>query len=417
MRRIVALTLSIMLILLCGCDKLGEGLGELVGYDPTNSKLLKPEDSVVRLIIYPENGTYEQIDKFDRYQYQHLTERQKSIYIVIDNAIYNMQTGYVGVGNCTRRDLELAYHAVRRDRPEYFWLPHNYSLKTTGQYREIRFAENDTDWYCTKDERGVFEQEIKNSLTTLLSEVGADKSEYEREIAAHDFICKMVSYDDAAAASPVENNPLAWTAQSVFCKGRSVCAGYSTAMQIASYALGLDCNVVTGMTTEAHMWNIINIDGEWYHLDLTSNDSGDMGYMAFFNVTEEILNKVRIIDKTESELTDDQLERGNYNISVPPCRSLTSNYFVKNSLYVAQKSQLKPTVISAWTTAITNGDNRIEICLDPKLGFVCGNINITDMIDLKDCLTEINETLPKKKRITKFSYGGLTGATSFTISW
>ena len=118
MKKLIACFLCLF-TLLSGCSFIS-----ITDGSPNNSNAhLSENDSTVTLSIYPENDKYNLVEKFDRVEYNHLTELQKSIYIALDNAVFNMQTGYITVEECSRRDLLIAYHALRRDRPEYFWLP------------------------------------------------------------------------------------------------------------------------------------------------------------------------------------------------------------------------------------------------------------------------------------------------------
>ena len=50
----------------------------------------------------------------------------------------------------------------------------------------------------------------------------------------------------------------------------------------------MEVRYVTGWAGEAHAWNIVKVDGQWYHLDTTWNDpvfsasAGDMSdYVSY----------------------------------------------------------------------------------------------------------------------------------------
>ena len=55
-----------------------------------------------------------------------------------------------------------------------------------------------------------------------------------------------------------------------------VCEAYSRSMQLILQKLGIDCVLVHGVQTsgepEAHMWNAVKVDGEWYVIDATWDD-------------------------------------------------------------------------------------------------------------------------------------------------
>lgn len=412
MKRFITAFMVIMITVMCGCDAVD--LPSKAGL--TSSELCDTRDSRVDFACYPKECSYGIVDKFDRPQFCNLTDIQKSLYIMMDNAVFEMQTGYVDLGVCSYRDLELAYFAMRRDRPEYFWLSNEYSLKQTGDRRLIRFAETDGDWLFSAVERADTEALIRDAVSKLYSNVGEGKSEYERELAVHDMVCQMTEYDEAAAEDPSLSR-IAWNVAGVFAGGSAVCEGYAKAVQLLCFSVGINCGLITGDAKSPHMWNYVKIGGSWYHLDATADDCADTPYMAFFNVTTESILKGRTIDHEARDLTDEQLESGTYNCFVPPCGSTEYNYFAVNGLYVADLSQLESTFVSIVGSYAKEGRRSAEFYIDPKLNFVYGETPVSAVLDVARCVSDINELLPKADRITRYTVEGISGSCSFRISW
>ncbi len=412
MKRLITAFMVIVITLLCGCDTAYIQSSETT----QSSELCDTRDSCVDFACYPKNCSYGVVDKFDRPQFCNLTDIQKSLYIIMDNAVFEMQTGYVDLGVCSYRDLELAYFAMRRDRPEYFWLSNEYSLKQSGDRRMIRFAETDKDWLFSAVERADTEALIRDSIVELYAAIGEGKSEYERELAVHDAVCEMTEYDQAAAGDPSLSKS-AWNVAGVFDDGSAVCEGYAKAMQLLCFSVGINCGLITGNAESPHMWNYVKIGGSWYHIDVTADDCADTPYMAFFNVTTESISKGRTIDREARDLTDEQLESGTYNCFVPPCNSTEYNYFAVNGLYIADMSQLEPTFVSMVGSYAKEGRKSAEFYLDPQLGFVYGETPVSNILDVSRCISDINELLPKSDKIVRYTVEGITGSCSFRISW
>lgn len=413
MKRIIAFLL-LPFVILCGCSFLSPF--DRDGSDISEYKQLTTKDSEVKPDIYPENDKFKTVGFFERTQFGNLTDKQKSIYITLDNAAYQMLTGYINVGECSLRDLSVAYYAMRRDRPEYFWLPTAYSLKTVGEVRQVRFAETEDDWLCNHDERMEAETEIRAALSEYLEGLEGNETEYERELKAHDWLCEITEYDsEALKLSSGEH--LAWTVYGAFIDGKAVCEGYSKAMQLLCFMQGINCGVVTGVTTSAHMWNYVKIDTGWYHLDVTSNDVSDKGYHAFFNVTTDYISESYTIDPEVFDISDDDLKSGQFNFYVPNCYKTDYNYFVQKGTYITNLEQAESTVISEVCRAVQEGETFVEFCLDPELGFVYGRDEIGDAVDLEKCIKSANADLPKAKRLKAYNYSGINGALSFMISW
>ncbi len=407
------IAVSLLFVLLCGCVWLPIDIGgdELPVY-----KTLTTKDSVVKGDAYPENDKFNMVGFFERTQFGNLTDSQKSIYITLDNAAYEMTLGYINVGECSLRDLSVAYYAMRRDRPEYFWLPTAYSLKTVGEAKQVRFAETEEDWLCNHNERKEAETEIRAVLREYMQALNGNETDYELELKAHDFLCEKIEYD-SSALKQTSGEHLAWTVYGAFIDGKAVCEGYAKAMQMMCFMQGINCGVVTGVTTSAHMWNYVKIDTGWYHLDVTANDVSDKGYHSFFNVTTEYIAKSYTIDPESYDITDDDLKSGQFNFYVPSCYKTDYNYFVQNGRYITNLDQIEETVISEVVRAVNEGGTFVEFSIDPKLEFVYGRNEIGDIVDLEKCIKNANSDLPKAKRLKSYNYSGINGALGFMISW
>lgn len=114
----------------------------------------------------------------------------------------------------------------------------------------------------------------------------ATKSDYEKLLAYKNEICSMVDYNHAAANGgnfSADDDP--WQLIYVFdgdSSTKTVCEGYSKAMQylcdMSSFNGNVYCYSVSGaMNGGAHMWNIVEIKGRNYLLDVTNSDSGTIG--------------------------------------------------------------------------------------------------------------------------------------------
>ncbi|MCR4745511.1 MAG: hypothetical protein K5894_09840 [Lachnospiraceae bacterium] len=69
-----------------------------------------------------------------------------------------------------------------------------------------------------------------------------------------------------------------YTADSAILNGTAVCQGYAEAFKVFMDQLGIPCTVVTGYVAgdydpEDHAWNRVLIDGVYYEIDVTWNDS------------------------------------------------------------------------------------------------------------------------------------------------
>ena len=388
-------------------------------YDSSDSapiRQLTEADSIVKLDIYPENSGFDIPKPFDRPDFNLLTKTQQSIYIALDNAVYTMSTKYIPLGECSEEDVDIAYMALRNDRPEYFWLPTTYYLRTTDTHQEVCFAKSESEWLYTKAQRSETEHRLKTRIGEILSKAPDYSSQFELELYLHDSLVNTVTYDFNAAETP-DKNHYAWNIDGALLKGKAVCEGYAKAMQVLLIATGFECGLVFGDSDGPHVWNSVKIDGHWYHLDPTHNDSGDLSSHFFFNVTTDYMRHSRTVYPTLQNATEAEIEDDNYNLFLPHCTNETKNYHVVNDLYIGSKAQVESTVVSIVCDAVRNGRRSVEFAVSEDMGFVFGEADADKFFDIGRCISAANAELTKKQQLRTYTYGGVEGALGFMISW
>ena len=118
--------------------------------------------------------------------------------------------------------------------------------------------------------------------------VTADLSVKQKTRAIHDYIANVAVYDSAAAEAIT--NGVSDTAQveqsqeayGILVAGTAVCNGYAQAFQLMAHAAGVPSVIVTGqatagVTTGAHAWNQVLVDGQWRVVDVTWDDADSWG--------------------------------------------------------------------------------------------------------------------------------------------
>ena len=139
-----------------------------------------------------------------------------------------------------------------------------------------------------------------NGLKACLDEACRYQTPYEQELAVHDYIVLNCEYDyDNYLNDTIPD--VSYSAEGVFVNRTAVCAGYTEAFQLCMDILGIPCIEVSGMAYNSgeegglHGWNAVQLEGEWYMVDVTWDDpvpdrEGRV-YHTYFNVTDEYLKK------------------------------------------------------------------------------------------------------------------------------
>ena len=106
--------------------------------------------------------------------------------------------------------------------------------------------------------------------------VTSDMSDYDVAKALHDYLILNCDYDKRLYSGDLPY--ISYTANGALLEGSAVCAGYAKAYEALMNAAGIPCECVTGNTTRGyHAWNLVQIDGAWYHVDTTWDDPINKG--------------------------------------------------------------------------------------------------------------------------------------------
>ncbi|MCL1855115.1 MAG: hypothetical protein FWF86_05220 [Clostridia bacterium] len=169
----------------------------------------------------------------------------------------------------------------------------------------------ESDYSLTEDEWAVM---IK-ALDFFEQGYPRNGSALERELSIHDYICSVNSYENPPANHNAAEIPRSAeqqrfkTAAGVLLDGRSNCSGYADAFYLLAKMAGFNVRTVVGDALSgfgdeewgAHGWNMIELDGAWYYVDVTFDDidSEPFPFMhAFCNVTGEYLSSTHRWDDT-----------------------------------------------------------------------------------------------------------------------
>lgn len=145
--------------------------------------------------------------------------------------------------------------------------------------------------------------EVINSLDLNSSGI----SDYEKVLKMHDYIINNAYYNNKNdAEKSVEEKVNDHSAYGVLVAGYGVCDSYAKAFQMMCKKTGIDCIYVTGSinkggTVERHAWNKVNIDGNWYNVDVTWDDPIVKGKNVNVLIHDYFLKSDAQISKTHKQ--------------------------------------------------------------------------------------------------------------------
>lgn len=105
-------------------------------------------------------------------------------------------------------------------------------------------------------------EEFNAAVTQILSGVNPEWSDREKALYVHDTLISQYEYDESLQK---------FDAYSLLVGGSAVCQGYTLAYNYLMDRMGIPCASVASNEMK-HIWNQIEIDGDWYHVDMTYDD-------------------------------------------------------------------------------------------------------------------------------------------------
>ena len=131
---------------------------------------------------------------------------------------------------------------------------------------------------------------VYDKLTKVIDEViTEDMSDYEKEKAIYDWQVKWISYNSDNLNPIIDGQNETHTPYGVFRTHNAICVGNATTFKLFMDALGIPCKIIHSTQNGEHAWNVTQLDGDWYHVDVTFDGSynGVPGY-SYFNVPDSI---------------------------------------------------------------------------------------------------------------------------------
>lgn len=144
-----------------------------------------------------------------------------------------------------------------------------------------------------------------DELASECAESGA-KGDFEIALWLHDWLTDNADYDE----SYTEYGP-----DGVLLKGTGVCQSYTLAYGLLLDEMGIENQPVYSMAMN-HMWNLVKLEGNWYHIDCTWDDptGGGAENHDYFGLSDALMSRDHSWDDADS---------------LPACSSNDCNYYLR----------------------------------------------------------------------------------------
>lgn len=126
------------------------------------------------------------------------------------------------------------------------------------------FILTDIQYFTTAAQEREMDQEVSRVLSSLALD---GKSQKEKIDAIYNYLIRNVKYvSDAELAD--ESNVIKYSSYAALVQHNAVCQGFAGAFYRLCLEIGIDSRIVSSDAMN-HAWNIVELDGSYYHLDAT----------------------------------------------------------------------------------------------------------------------------------------------------
>ena len=297
MKKITAIILALMIALSCGANAFAAETGKSIsGAITANLETGKGNGKSAREMIekYPEAAEYIAHELMYNYRsyYNNVQERSNRRYV----------GGIMDVSSLKipRADGVALYQAVIN---EYFELVHINTIYTNYDdnagtpymsYYQPNFL------FRTADDAAAAIKRVEKNVRKLISGVNDSWDDFHKALYLHDTLATQTEYVDT-------NDNIEHAAYGALVNGEAVCQGYSHAYGLLLKRCGIKSSVVIS-NQMGHEWNIVKVNGNFYHVDVTWDDPtyDTLGYVRheYFLLSDSAIN--------DPDYADEDTDDGHY---------------------------------------------------------------------------------------------------------
>ena len=174
-----------------------------------------------------------------------------------------------GADSADLSDLKLSeteavqiYSDIVGSCPEFFYLANRIAYTYTIQSLRRIVSSVEFVYTMEPEKREAAKLEYEQELAYIVSLVDTSMSDLEKALWVHDYLIASCRYDDSQSI---------YDAYGLFTGRTGVCQAYSLAYAAVMRELGVETVMVSSKEMN-HAWNMVKIDGNWYHVDLVYDD-------------------------------------------------------------------------------------------------------------------------------------------------
>lgn len=213
----------------------------------------------------------------------------------IDVSKYNFKYSLTSQGYVVCPEIDDIMTKIYYNYPEinYYVQTNNYYYNySNGRITKLTF------YYTMTKEQMLEKRELLSDIATYIcGQIDDDWSDELKTLYIHDWLCANYCYDTRLyTAEGTENHGLVDMLED----GTGVCQSYAYAMIFLLRQCGIESYMAIS-DEDNHGWNVVKINGSWYHVDATHDDPIFNRYYEYDSFGRVLHNKFLLSD---SEIND-----------------------------------------------------------------------------------------------------------------
>ena len=196
---------------------------------------------------------------------QSVSEMAKRLTGAMNNRRQTITFAYEGKTSKLKAQVQSAIDQAMGSDPYLYYIIDGYAFSYRGSSRAAEVTVQ-VEYRETLQQTAYVNKQVKAILQKIITP-GMDNHQKIKVI--HDWVVLNLKYDNTYSK---------YTAYEGLQSGSAVCQGYSLLTYKLLLGAGLPNKIVEGTArpeggvSQSHAWNLVQLDGRWYHLDTTWDD-------------------------------------------------------------------------------------------------------------------------------------------------
>lgn len=265
-----------------------------IKYGPFSTGYVEPEVGYQRYSVVTEEVAYNK------------TELKGIIYSNMKNYKNNFTINYKGDISTLKDDINGIWKEIFEEDHYLYGTVKTYGKYSAGGYvNDLTIVFTSFTYHTNKTQEEFVNSEVTRVVNQIIE---PSMTEFQKVKAINDWVVNNTRYNEDTTTSE-------HAAYTLFNEGEGVCQAYALAALRLLEEEGFEVKYVTGDAGGvAHGWNLVKVDGKWYHLDTTWNDpvsktGEDILSYKYFLISDKAIEADHFIDaRVYPKATDTKYE-------------------------------------------------------------------------------------------------------------